>query len=91
VDEKAGNNQVFAPKKVTESAGPRQFQNFILQHIKPQFLAKKSNIYEDPDEYESEISNSEHKQLPACFKELTEAGKSAASYNEKSSSAKKSK
>ena len=30
-----------------------QFKNFVVQFIKPQFLAKKSNIYEDPGEYES--------------------------------------
>lgn len=45
---KMTSNQVVATKRVTESAGPLQFKNFVLQHIKPQFLAKRSNIYEDP-------------------------------------------
>lgn len=35
-------------KNVTESAGPLQFKSFVNKIIKPQFLAKKSNIYEDP-------------------------------------------
>ena len=37
-------------KNVTESAGPLQFKSFVNKTIKPQFLAKKSNIYEDPGE-----------------------------------------
>jgi hypothetical protein len=37
-------------KKIHESAGPLQFKNFVNNIIKPQFLAKKSNIYEDPNE-----------------------------------------
>lgn len=37
-------------KNVTESAGPLQFKSFVNKIIKPQFLAKKSNIYEDPGE-----------------------------------------
>ena len=45
----------------TGSAGPLQFKNFVNQHIKPKFLAKKSNIYEDPLEYESEEADSEQK------------------------------
>ncbi len=30
------------------SAGPLQFKNIIKNIIKPKFLAKKSNIYEEP-------------------------------------------
>lgn len=41
-------------KNVTESAGPLQFKSFVNKIIKPQFLAKKSNIYEDPGEYGEE-------------------------------------
>lgn len=52
-----------------------------MQHIKPQFLAKKSNIYEDPGEYDSEKSYSLSKKASNYIKELTEAGKSAASYH----------
>ncbi len=37
-------------KNVTESAGPLQFKTIINKVIKPQFLSKKSNIYEDPFE-----------------------------------------
>lgn len=47
-------------KNVTESAGPLQFKNIINKLIKPQFAAKKSNIYEDPHEDESEHSISKH-------------------------------
>ena len=49
-EKKSGNQVAVATKGVTESAGPLQFKNFV-QFIKPQFLAKKSNIYEDPGEY----------------------------------------
>ena len=34
------------------------YKNFVNKHIKPQFLAKGSNIYEDPGEDESEQSKS---------------------------------
>jgi len=37
-------------KSVTASAGPKQFKNFVVNFVKPQFMAKKSNIYEDPGE-----------------------------------------
>jgi hypothetical protein len=41
---------VHLSKNVTESAGPLQFKSFVNKIIKPQFMAKRSNIYEDPGE-----------------------------------------
>jgi hypothetical protein len=37
-------------KTFTESAGPLQFKNIINNFIKPQFLSKKSNIFEEMHE-----------------------------------------
>jgi hypothetical protein len=42
--ERKSSNHV-ANKSITSSAGPMQFKNFLVKFIKPQFLAKKSNIY----------------------------------------------
>lgn len=61
-----------------------QFKNFVVNFIKPQFLAKRSNIYEDPGEYESERSGSKH--VSQHYHELNDAGKSATSHTQKSSS-----
>ena len=80
-----GGNQV-TNKSVTVSAGPKQFKNFVVNFIKPQFLAKKSNIYEDPGEYESENSKSISNKFPSQYKELNQAGKSVTSHTQKSSS-----
>ena len=77
-------NQV-ANKHVTQSAGPLQFKNFVNKYIKPQFLAKKSNIYEDPMEYESETSKSISKKKK-IINDLYENGKSVNSQTQKSSS-----
>lgn len=51
---KPHTNQVCSNKSYTESAGPLQFKSFVNRFIKPEFLAKKSNIYEDPQEDEEE-------------------------------------
>jgi len=42
---KNGVNKV-TNKNITESAGPLQFKKIVNLFIKPQFQAKKSNIYE---------------------------------------------
>jgi hypothetical protein len=49
-------NQVCSSKNFTESAGPLQFKSFVNRVIKPQFMSKKSNIYEDPQGEDAEDS-----------------------------------
>jgi hypothetical protein len=63
-----------------------QFKNFINKFIKPQFLAKGSNIYEDPGEYDSEQSKSVSKKFRNHYADLLEAGKSATSKTQKTNS-----
>lgn len=44
-NKKINQNHVSGHHLSTESAGPLQFKHFVNTYIKPQFLAKKSNIY----------------------------------------------
>ena len=48
IDKEINNKGITSPtsNSVTESAGPRKFKKIINNLIKPQFLAKSSNIFE---------------------------------------------